>query len=104
MKLDFVLPSYKEQAKKLLLQIQNEMDIKIKNYIKINDVKIIDYKSAIEASIYFGKVNYNNNIKLTSNQKIKNRKLSTLFILLSTHMIDKPNIIYPKLKLCPNLL
>ena len=102
MKLDFVIPQYQEQAKNLLLKIQNEMNIKIKNYITINKVKIVNYKSAIEASIYFGKVNYNN-IKLKIIEKQKNRKLSTLFILLSTHMIDKPNIIYPKLKLCSNL-
>lgn len=93
-----ISPEYRQTAYQIIDEIQKELNYEFKNKIVINNIHVNNYNSAVNISIYYGGLN---NIKnnLSTIQKIKNRKLSSFFILLSTHMKDRPFVVNPRTRL-----
>lgn len=96
MKLDFVDPICLKSANIIIDRIQNKINIKFIDNIIINNLVVKDYNSAVNTALYYGKLNYIGNNVLIS-QKTTNRRMATLFIMLSTYMYDRPLYVKPRI-------
>lgn len=96
MKLDFVVPICLNSANIIIGRIQNKINIKFINNIIINNLVVKDYNSAVNTALYYGNLNYTGNNILIS-QKTTNRRMATLFIMLSTYMYDRPPYVNPRI-------
>jgi hypothetical protein len=99
MKLSFIDGNYQDTAYQIIEELQKILEYEFKNKMVINNIHIKDYNTAIQTSVYYGKLNYNNH-NIGNPIRITNRKIATLFILLSTHMIDRPFDVSPRTILC----
>ena len=94
-KLLFVNPNDKDSAYFIIEQIEHESKLKFKKKIMIENITVNNYNSAVKVALYYANLNKNCKI-LPQFQKITNRKLATLFMLLATHMSDRPYDVSPR--------